>query len=89
MKDKGGTALIPLDETERALNQVRKDAFSFAKFKSIETGKRYDVRKDACGQSMFFVVPSEESQNEFEYLGPIIMEEDGPPSSKPKKAVVG
>lgn len=88
MKDRGGTALIPLDESDRALNQVRKDAFSFAKFKSIETGKRYDVRKDARGQLMFFVVPSEE-QDEFAYLGPIIMEEDGPPSSKPKKAVVG
>lgn len=87
MKDRGGTVLIPLDETEQALERVRKDAFSFAKFKSTETGKRHVVREDAHDQLMFFVVPFEERQGEFEYLGPIV-EEDGPPSSKPKTAVV-
>jgi hypothetical protein len=88
MIDRGGTVLIPLDETEQALERVRKDAFSFAKFKSTEMGKRHVVREDARDQQMFFVVPFEECQGEFEYLGPIV-EEDGPPSSKPNTAVVG
>lgn len=88
MKDRGGTVLIPLDETEQALERVRKDAFSFAKMKTTQTGKRHVVREDAHDQPIFFVVPCGEDQNEFEYLGPLV-EEDGPPSSKPKAAIVG
>ena len=97
MKDRGGTVLIPLDESEQAYERIRTEALSFANLKTKLTGRKYVVREDAHDESMLFVVPLYTDEHEgtqreavFSELGQIVEESlDGPPSSKPKPAIVG
>jgi len=97
MIDRGGTVLLPLDESEQAYERVRKEALLFAQLMTKTTGRKYVVREDNRNESMLFVVPFyadalEGKQREaiFSELGSILEESlDGPPSSKSKPAILG
>jgi hypothetical protein len=95
MKDRGGTVLLPLDETEEAFIRVRDEALSFAFFKTRSSGHKFVVREDKLDGAMFFIVPLNETkeciqESGFMELGSILEESlDGPPSSKPTSAIVG
>ncbi|MFA5052829.1 MAG: hypothetical protein WC565_02125 [Parcubacteria group bacterium] len=97
MKDRGGTVLLPLDESDEAYERVLREALSFADLKTKMTGRKFVVREDAHDESMLFVVPfyieeHEGTQREavFSELGQIVEESlNEPPNSKPKPAIVG
>lgn len=95
MIDRGGTVLLPLDETDEAYNRVLNEAFLFANFKTRSTGRKFVVRTHKEGGAMLFVVPFSEtrvgsSEESFAELGPILEEpQDGRSSSNASAANPG
>jgi hypothetical protein len=93
--DRGGTVLLPLDETDEAYNRVLNEAFLFANFKTRSTGRKFVVRKDKCEGMMLFVVPLSEtrvgsSKESFSELGSILEEpQDGQSGSNTTAANPG